>query len=87
MRRARLVVDQRHLAEELAFAEHREDDFAAVLADEDDFHLALGDDVEGVAGIVFEQNDRVLGIGTVARNVHHPREVGGGELTEKRDFL
>ena len=38
------------LAEMLADAEHAENDFAAVFADEDDFDAALADDEQRVAG-------------------------------------
>src|SRR2546430_5717451 len=55
-----LVVDQRHLAEEISFAEDRENDFAAVLADEDDFYLTLPDDVERITGVVLEEDDGIL---------------------------
>ena len=75
VRGARLVVDQRHLAEELALAEDGQDDFSAILADQDDFDLALGDDVERVTGIVFEEDDGVLRVGAVARDFHHPLKV------------
>src|ERR1043165_3602714 len=84
VRGARLIVDERHLAEELAFAEHRQNHLAAVFADEHDFDLPLGDDVERVTRIVFEQDDGVFGIGTVARNFHHALQIGGGELAEDR---
>ena len=84
---ARLVVDQRHLAEEISFAEDRENDFAAVLADEDDFYLTLPDDVERITGVVLEEDDGVLGVGAVAGDFHHPLEVGGGKLTEEGNLL
>ena len=87
VRRAWFVVDQRHLAEELAFAEHGENDFAPVFADEDDLDLSFRDDIERVAGIVLEQDDGVLGVGTVAGDFHHPLQVCGGELAEQGNLL
>src|SRR5262249_22277603 len=79
---ARLVVDQRHLAEKVAVAHHREDDFAAVLADQHDLHLAGGDDVEGVARVILEKNDRILGVLPLARNFRKTRKFGLGEVAE-----
>src|SRR5205823_4161982 len=83
----RLIVDQRHLAEELTFTKYGENYFPSVFADQDDFDLTLGDDVQRVAGIVFEEDDGVLGIRAVARDFHDPLEVNGGKLTEEWDFL
>src|SRR5207302_8324498 len=60
---------------------------AAVLADEDDLDLAGGDDEQGVAGIVLEQDDGVLGIGAVPGDLQDPLQLGRGELAEQGDFL
>src|SRR5207248_10015122 len=87
VRGTRLIVDQCHLAEELAFTKHGENYFPSVFADPDDFDLTLRDDVQRVAGIVFEEDDGVLGIRAVARDFHDPLEVNGGKLTEKWDLL
>src|SRR3989475_4403121 len=40
VRRPGLFVDQRHLAEEVALAQHREDDFAAILTDRSEEHTS-----------------------------------------------
>src|SRR2546430_11337760 len=40
-----------------SLAEHRENDFAPVLADEHDFDLTLRDDVQRVAGIVLRSEE------------------------------
>ena len=87
VRRPRLVVDQRHLTEELPFAEDGENDLAAIFADQDDFDLTFRDDVQRVAGIVLEQDDGVFGIRTVARDFNHPLQVDGCKLAEERDLL
>ena len=87
MRGARLVVDQRHFAEKLARAHHREYHLPAVFTDQDDFHLSLGDDVERVPRVVLEENDGVFRVGPLSRNLHDPLQVDGAKLAEQRDFL
>src|SRR5262245_13405905 len=87
VRRARLVIDESHLAEELAFAEHGENDLSAVFSDEDDLHLPLRNDVQRIAGIVFEQDDGILGVGSVASDFYHPLQIDRSELAEHRNLL
>ena len=85
--RARLVVDQRHFAEELAGAHHGENDLASVFADQDHFHLALGHDIERVPRVVLEQDDGVLRIRPLPGHLHDPLQIGRAKLAEQRDFL
>jgi hypothetical protein len=58
-RRIGLVIHQRHLAEEVALPQQREDDFPSVFGDQHDLHLSGEDDVERVARIVGEEDDAV----------------------------
>jgi hypothetical protein len=69
VRRARLIVDQRHLPEEVSGAQDRQDDLAAVLADQHHLHLTRQHHVEGVSGVVLEQDDAVLGVGALPRHL------------------
>ena len=74
--RARLIVDQRHLAEEAAFPKHGKNDLAAILADQDDLHLARGDQVERVARVILEQDDAALRVAPLPHQVGKRDELG-----------
>jgi len=78
VRRARFLVDQRHLAEEVALAEHRQDHFPAVFTDQDDLDLALRDHVERIPGVVLKQNHRVARVAALPSDLRHPVELGRG---------
>jgi hypothetical protein len=54
--RARLVVEQGHLAEDRSGAEDRQDDLAAVFSRQDDLHLALGYEVERVPPVALDKD-------------------------------
>ena len=84
VRRPRPVVDQRQLAEVLADAEHAEDHFAPVFADEHDLDASLPDDEEGVARVVLEQDDAAARIEPFARQLGEALELGAIEPVEQR---
>src|SRR5262249_41327506 len=83
MRRPRLIVDQRQLAKMLAHTEHAEDDFAAVLADEDDFDPALADDKERIARVILEQDDATFRVIFLSRYFGKALELRGWDLPEQ----
>ena len=83
MRRTGLVVDERQLSEMLAHAEHTQDHLAPVLADEDDFDPALAHDIQGVAGVVLEQDDAAFRVVFLARHLREPLELVGRDLPEE----
>src|SRR5678816_3916543 len=70
MRRPWLLIDDGHLPEHGAFTEDRENHLPAIFRYQDDFDLTRADQVHGVAGIVFEDND------TAARVTALTAEVG-----------
>jgi len=84
---ARLVVDQRHLTEEIPVAQHREDDLAPVLADEHHLHLAGRNDVQRVSRVVLEENHAVLGILALPGDLAETGQVGLREVGEERHPL
>ena len=82
---AGLVVEERHLPEEVAGAEHGEDDLPPVVAQDRDLDAPLQDHEEEVAFLVLEEDHRVLG---VAPPRGHPGQAGDvlvAELREDRD--
>src|SRR5580704_13626387 len=83
MRRPRLVVDQRQLAEMLGDAEDAKDHFPAVLANQDNFDAAFPHDIQGVAGVVLEQDDAAFRVVFLARHLREPLELVGRDLPEE----
>ena len=72
------------LAEMVAHAEHAEDDFASVFADEHDFHASLSHDEQRVAGVVLEQDDAAARIELLAREVAEALQLGAVKAAEER---
>src|SRR6185503_17155929 len=81
---ARLVVEERHLAEEVAGAEDGEDDLAAVVTEDSDLDPTLEDHEEEVALFVLEEDDGVLRIAPPGRQLGKARDVRVGQLREDR---
>ena len=86
VRRARLLVDQRELAEMLADPEHAEDDFAAVFADEHDLHAARhGRRTGSRPGSSSKRMTLPFGIALLARQLGEALQLGVVELGEERN--
>ena len=83
--RARLVVDERELAEVFAHTEDAEDHLAPVLADEDDLDPTVAYDEEGITRIIFEDDDAPLRIVLLPRQFAKALQLGVVELGEDRN--
>ena len=83
--RAGLVVDQGHLAEEVALTQDGKDHLSSVLADEHDLHLPSHHDVQCVTRVVLEQNNRVLRVGALACRFGHTGQLGLSQSGEERN--
>ncbi len=81
-----MIVDQRHLAEEAAFPKNGKNDFAAILADQDDLHLAGGDQVEGISRVILEQDDAALWVAPLSHQLGEGHELSFGQ-TGKQGYL
>src|ERR1043165_605854 len=86
---ARLVVDEGHLAEEVAAVEHRQRLFADAGDELGDAHAAVEDDVELVALLPLAEDHRPLAEPLLGRErrqqLHFPR--GEAALAEEVDFV
>jgi hypothetical protein len=78
VRGAGFLVDDRHLSEEVAFAEHGEDHLPAILCDQDHLHLPGGDEIERITGIIIKNDDASLGISTFPGEIGKCRKVDFG---------
>ena len=79
------VVEHAHFAEEIAVAEHRQDDLAPVLGDQHHLDLAVRHHVEGVARVVPEDDHGTLRVASFADQAGKRRQVGLGQAAEERD--
>ncbi len=85
VRRARLPVDQRELAEVGADAENGEDHLTSIVADEHHLHAPLAHHEERVARVILEQDDAAARIGALARQLGEARELGLVEPAQEGD--
>ena len=76
----------RHLAEEAAFPQHRENHLPAILGDEHYLHLTRRDQEQGVARVVLEDDHAALGIAALAGQLGERGEVGLAQTGEKWDL-
>src|SRR4051812_42928979 len=89
VRRARLVVDQRHLAEEVAAIEHGQRFLADARDEFRDAHAAVEDDVELLALLAFPENHRAFAEALLAGERRQQLHFTGGEaaLLEEIDLV
>src|SRR6185436_5485696 len=85
-RRARLVVEQRHLPEEVARPHHRQDDLLPLGRDHRDLDLPFLDQAEDVAALVGVEDDVVLGVAAGLGHGRHGRQLAVVELREESEF-
>ena len=85
MGRAGLVIQNRHLAKEAAWTEHREDDFPSVFRDQHDLDLAGGDQVQSIPRIILEDDDAAFGVAPLSDELGERAEVRVRERREERD--
>src|SRR6185312_14401139 len=84
-RRALLVLEHRQLAEDVARAEVRERDRAAVHVIADRARVTMFDDVAGVALVALAEDDLARLPGARHRHLRDVRELLGTERLERRD--
>ena len=77
-----LVIDQGHLAEEIAVRQRRQDYFASVLSNENDLDLTLNHDIQRVTRVVLKQDYTALGVLSLASQLAHPSQFLIGEMCE-----
>ena len=79
-----LVVEQRHLSEEIPRSQEREDDLLPLGRDHGDLHLPLFDQAEDVAALVRVKDDVVLRVAARFRDRGNGRELALIEIREER---
>src|SRR5260221_13079739 len=82
---ARLVVQERHLAEEVAGTEDGEDHLTSVVSEDGDLDPPLQDHEEEVALLVLEEDDGVFRVAPARREPGKARDVRVGQLREDGD--
>src|SRR5687768_9540993 len=85
VRRTRLPVDERELAEVFADAEYAQDDLSSILTDEHDLDASVSHDEQRVAGIVLEHNDAALRVVALPSDFRESLELIAANAGEKRD--
>src|SRR5207302_696952 len=84
--RARLVIEKRHLAEEIARCQDRQDDLFPLGRDHGDLHLSFADEVENVADLVGVKDGVILRIAPSFGDGGDRRELALIELREEREL-
>src|SRR4051812_9274946 len=68
----------------VAFAQHTENDLAAILADEDNFAAARANHIQRVTWVVLEENDAAFWEGLLTRQVSELLDLATVKAAEKR---